>query len=930
MKRLLFTIILLSLGGFCAATTVQQDSLVRIIGEVNYKSNSKLAPDFRLHLGGCVVQLFFEKDGNLDSLYTITGQTDGRFSFKNVPVQRVILRLQCMGYETLTGVYELGPGDNAFILTMKEKSETLQESKIVAEIPLMTRLRDTTIFNTQAIKSMSGDGLRDVLEQIPGFSISDSGIYYNGEKVSRTYVNGLLIFGDEAMRAVNALKADEVTQVKVYDEQSAIDKHRGLKNSRKERVLNVVTKESFLSLTQIGIATSGGVDNSGQGLYAGVVATSFNSQMLNVEVAAWGSNQEDASSNHNIYIAESINNFSRLSDRNPLKDYAEKENLSASFSKHWKDRSFGNYLRGSYDLRHNYTRNASNAITEYFSTESAPEMTQLDSASASNSITEHDFMLNLNLLDTPIKSLEIFLNGSLSRDASHNKSVSAKEIDATGNYYTQEYSQAKLRSWSLNGGTIWTNNDVVKWRPYVEASVNFGRNTNLSWNIDTLATSFLKRQLSSDGYGNKLGILSQGGVSANLINTLERTFLLNLYTCINYTHAKSRQMTLNEWEVTVPIIDLANSYDFTRNEITASTVSGFDFSSSKNISIIGNISLNSKALLSNEYYPADFNNRKRFLYPEYNLDIKTSKWTIFSAMKALTPSIEQISNRVSDANPLILTGGNPDLYQAFSVNGQSRYNPGTFSKKKGRVSSFSLFSSAECTFNPIVNKMMYFDSDTVLDKWDGYEAKAGSMLYTYSNASRPSWNIDAKGEYSVSTHYNIYHLRISLFEGYSQTSQFSGQSQIWVGNWTNKLNFTFTYRPSRKLGLINRSAVSYIQSNDNNGINLSSRFIFSNSINATWYIIPNRLKLECDYTLTDFEYVKGFGQDHFTQTLNAELKLILLKDRSLRLSLQGIDLLNSGSFYTSSVNASYMKQGWNLIRGRYFLLNLIYDIRRKK
>ena len=111
-------------------------------------------------------------------------------------------------------MYELSPGDNAFILTMKEKSEKLEESKVVAEIPLMTRLRDTTIFNTQAIKSMSGDGLRDVIEQIPGFSVADNEIYYNGEKVTRTYVNGLLIFGDETMRAVNALKADEVTQVK--------------------------------------------------------------------------------------------------------------------------------------------------------------------------------------------------------------------------------------------------------------------------------------------------------------------------------------------------------------------------------------------------------------------------------------------------------------------------------------------------------------------------------------------------------------------------------------------------------------------------------------------------------------------------------------------------------------------------------------------
>lgn len=95
------------------------------------------------------------------------------------------------------------------------------------EIPsaeLMKKLNDTTIFNTHAIRSLPGDGLKDVLEQLPGFSVTDNSVSVDGVKVSRTYVNGILVFGDNPMNAVNALKADEVTQVKVYDEQSAIDR----------------------------------------------------------------------------------------------------------------------------------------------------------------------------------------------------------------------------------------------------------------------------------------------------------------------------------------------------------------------------------------------------------------------------------------------------------------------------------------------------------------------------------------------------------------------------------------------------------------------------------------------------------------------------------------------------------------------------------
>ncbi len=930
LKQHLFILLLIILGHICSASAVKQDSLARIVGEVRQKPNSVLSENVTIPLGGCVIQLFYENNGHLDSLYTVSAPDNGRFAFKSIPVQRIILKFQCLGYEAQSGIYDLGIGDNVFLMTLKEKTENIQESKVIAETPLLTRLRDTTIFNTQAIKSMSGDKLRDVLEEIPGFKISNNTISYNGERVSRTYVNGLLIFGDEAMNAVNSLKADEVTQVKVYDEQSAIDKHRGLKNSRKERVLNVITKESLLSLTQFGIAASGGADNSGQGRYAGAAATSFNSEMFNMEAVAWGSNIENASSNNTIYYTDGIHYFSNLSDRDPLKEYTERENVSTTFSKHWKNRSFGNSLRGSYDFRHAYTRSTSNSITEYFSNESTPAMVQLDSAFAASSITEHNFTLDFNLLDTPIKSLDIYFSGSLSRNESNSRSISAKEVDNSESYYTHEDSPSKLRSWSLNSDMTWTNNDVVKWRPEAEVVVNFARNTNLFWNVDTLETSFLKRQLNSDGYGNEMKLYSKIGVSANLMNTLERTFLFTLYASTDYIHKRSRQVTLDEWNVPTPVINLANSYDYTRNEITTSAVSGFDFATSNDVSIIGALSLNRKMLLNNEYYPIDFNKRKTFLYPEYNLSIKIPRWTISSALIALTPSIEQISNRVSDNNPLILTGGNPYLHQAFNLKGQSSFSPNISSKKKGSVRSFSVLSSAECTLNPIVNKIVYFDSDTVLDKWDGYEAKAGSMLYTYSNASRPSWNIEATGEYSLSMRYNIYNLRIYLSESYSQISQFSGQDMIWVGNWASKLNTAFTYRPTRKLGIIDHAGVSYVQSNDNNGANLSSRFIFSNSLSTTWDIIRKRLKLECNYSLTGFDYVKGFGKNHFSQRLNAELQLTFLKDSSLKLSLQGLDLLNSGSSYTSIVNASYMKQDWNPICGRYYLLNLSYIFRKKR
>lgn len=119
-------------------------------------------------------------------------------------------------------------GDRADVHAAKQTDSLATVIGIVQqEIPsaeLMKKLNDTTIFNTHAIRSLPGDGLKDVLEQLPGFSVTDNSVSVDGVKVSRTYVNGILVFGGNPMNAVNALKADEVTQVKVYDEQSAIDR----------------------------------------------------------------------------------------------------------------------------------------------------------------------------------------------------------------------------------------------------------------------------------------------------------------------------------------------------------------------------------------------------------------------------------------------------------------------------------------------------------------------------------------------------------------------------------------------------------------------------------------------------------------------------------------------------------------------------------
>ena len=244
---------------------------------------------------------------------------------------------------------------------MENAPEKIEEASVTAEVPLMKKIADTTVYNTAAVTTMDDESLRAVLEQLPGFKVDKDEIRVDGEPVKRTYVNGVLIFGDNPVTAIDALRADEVTQVKVYDELSAVDRRRGRKHARKEKVLDVVTKEHLLALSEAGVTLSGGADETGQLRYSGVGAAAYHSEMLQLSGNVYAENStpyfyapgasmvtSDISAVRNVLSLGST--FDRFSD------YSEAYGAGISAVKYWKDRNYGNSARVDYEYWHQYSK----------------------------------------------------------------------------------------------------------------------------------------------------------------------------------------------------------------------------------------------------------------------------------------------------------------------------------------------------------------------------------------------------------------------------------------------------------------------------------------------------------------------------------------------------------------------------------------------
>lgn len=917
MKRVLFILLGLVMSLF-AYSSPDKVPVARIRGLV-------CEDQHKFPVAGCAVQLFYMQDGQEDSLYVSTTK-EGVFFFDNLDSQRVKLKTYCMGYEAQEAEFDLVTGDNVVLFLLKENVEELESAMITSQVALMKKIKDTTIINTQAIKAMSGDMLRDVLGQVPGFTVTDQAVYVNGEKVERTYVNGLLVFGDDAMNAINSLKVEEVTHIKSYQEQSAVDKRRGLINSKKEQVLNIITKEDFLSLAQYGIAAAAGADESGQGRYAAAAAVAYDSERLNFNLGLWG--QNIALDNLDLSHPGSMYYVNEFPSRKPLQEYSETSEINAFFSKKWKNQLYGNKLSLSYSFKNRYYRSASETLTEYFETEGSPELMQADSSSFNQLGKEHLIKIKLSMLDTPLKSFNLDIDGSISDNNSNKHEISTRTSGGIQDYSRNEAFRADCRDWKIFGYLNWTNNDAKKWRPEANVYLTIGNNTQLSWTADTMATSFFKRQLTSDAYGKSLFAGGSFGSSVYLLNNKTHTLSLNLLSKLEYSHLKERQISTNEWDCVQPVMDIANSYDHTRNDLVASALGAFDYASAQGLNVSGNFSLNSKKLLNTERFPSDYSNDAIFLYPEYILKAKYNALSFTSSLKALTPSVEQISNRICDTNPLVLTGGNPNLKHSLMLDGGLSYASDIKSKKRGVVKNLIFSLSSACRFNPIVNKVTYFDTDTVLDQWDGYKALAGTMLYSYSNAARPSWKVGAAGDYALSLKYNRYNLRFGATANYAQSSQFAGDVPVLMEDMLFAAKMSCIYMPSSRFQIVEITSLSYLVSNDMAGENLSSRLAFMNDLYIKWEIVPQKIRLECQYKITGYDYLSGVGNNHINHILNAELQFRPIKGSPLKFSLQVIDMLNSATMYSTELNPLYMTQRWEPTYGRYFLINLQYIFRK--
>ena len=233
-KRQLIIILALILG----AVTAQADV---IKGRV-------LDADTGEPLEGAEV-VFIEKDTRWGDVLQTTIRTDsvGRFQRAcEMEMSKLTITASYFGYHSQT-VQRMGNNDRDTVtiddFRLKMDEHLLSEVTVEGRAPRFYMRGDTVVFNPRAFKTQDGARLLELIEQLPGVSINNGKLLWNGEPL-KLMMNGQQAFSEALL--TNLLPVEAVKDIKAYDKKSDFEQQTGVADGKEEHVLDVTIKPGFM------------------------------------------------------------------------------------------------------------------------------------------------------------------------------------------------------------------------------------------------------------------------------------------------------------------------------------------------------------------------------------------------------------------------------------------------------------------------------------------------------------------------------------------------------------------------------------------------------------------------------------------------------------------------------------------------------------
>lgn len=186
-------------------------------------------------------------EGGSMSRYRLRTDSLGRFLFTcTMEMSKLTITANYFGYHSQT-VQRMGNNDRDTITI--DDFRLKMDEHLLSEVTVEGRMRrfymrgDTVVFNPEAFKTQEGARLIELIEQLPGVSINDGKLLWNGEPL-KLMMNGQQAFSEAML--TNVLPVEAVKDIKAYDRKSDFEERTGVADGKEEHVLDVTIKPSFM------------------------------------------------------------------------------------------------------------------------------------------------------------------------------------------------------------------------------------------------------------------------------------------------------------------------------------------------------------------------------------------------------------------------------------------------------------------------------------------------------------------------------------------------------------------------------------------------------------------------------------------------------------------------------------------------------------
>jgi hypothetical protein len=916
-------------------------------------------------LKGVHAKLMNERDTT--EAYIETTDASGTFTFTNIRYMTCRLEITSVGYTPLTRTIvidrpALSLGDFPLALRLIPLGEIV----VVRDPPPAVQKADTTEFNARAFKTNPDATTEELLAKMPGITVDNSGtVTAHGEQVQQILVDGKPFFGSDPTVAIRNLPADAIEKIQVFDKMSDQAEFTGFDDGQAVKTINVITRlekrnQGFGKLTggygnDTRYLTGGDLNVFSGGTRVSLIGLSNNVNQQNFSTQDLLGVVNSSNQNAGAFAGgggfgrragggsggggrggfgggggpgggtfgggSTINNF-LVGQQSGI---ATTNSAGLNYNDSWMK---GLEVNGSYFFNQARAQDNQRLNRQYFAAGDSNSMYDENTDAASRNYNNRVDMRLVYTADSTNSAIDLprvyFQTNNSTSLIGATSTIPASAV----------VNKAGSDNASHTAGYNLSNHLVLRHRfdlPGRTVSLDIGTGYNHKAGASTLQsmTDVTEGALAQSDTLNQQATLfnNSSSLSARLVYT--EPLAVNSMVQLSYSPAwtrntsDSRKYTLDPVTGDYDALEqgLSNTYEDWYTAHRAGI--GYRYRDG-GLNLMADFSYQVASLKGDQQYPALSGVNRVFynILPSVTLNDVIAEGTnlrIFYRTSTTPPGVTQLQSVVDNANPLLLTAGNPNLRQSYGHNFVVRYSDVVPDKSRSFLAFFGVSYTGDYVGNATITALR----DTLLA--GGVPMTQGTQLSSPVNLNG-DWSVRSFLTYSLP--FGLIGSTLNLTSGFTYTrtpgliqgdlsianSYAMSAGGVVSSNISPEVDFTLSYTGNYTISRYSLQPLS------------NSNYFYHTAGVRINLIAPGGIVLRNDVNNTLYTGLAG-GYNQDIVLWNVGLGKKFLADQRGEVRITANDILNQNKSVSRSITDSYVQDTETQVLSRYFLLTFTYTLR---